>query len=837
MSDKRKKRNYIIVGLCAILVLMGIGYASFSSQLSIKGSSTIASKFDVRITNIESELHGAENKEEPTYDNTNGMYANFKTKLNKPGDYAIYKITIENQGTIDARIEKINAYYKDNKYITFTLSGLTKGDKINHGESKELDVKVEFNSDVSSLEEDINIDLGVEIDVGQDSDNPLPDDDYYLTYDYSTNGGTSTTAQNGFQNGTVSLVGDATREGYEFVGWNTNKDATEKMDTIDITQNTTVYAIFRKQINVTYQKGEGVSSISKDNDMCYMYNNNPNCEITLPTITPLKGYGVLGWTNNSNTYNENTKQQINQDMTYIATAKGETTIPTITLTPNSNSTYTTGEDIKVKIEDNGSGIKANQTIYYAWSNSNTVEPSFTESVVTTNTDGDETLEVTIPKSSVNSLTGTYYLWIKGGVSDVLGNVTTNIISGEFKFDNKEPELTISTTSTTKSITVVANAVSESGITKYEYSKDNGSSWIAAGTNNNYTFDALTQGQEYNIKVRITNGVGKQKEMVKTETTSTINKPTFVEGGDNPKTVTITYPDGCGSTLICTYQKDSEAEITVTTKTVDVEFTQSGSVVAKVTDGTNTVSSSYTITILSTADQIIENAGLQKDPYECRYFFTGSNPNNYITFNNETAGWRIMSAECDGTIKIFRNEGLNATQPWHSGNPWWTGWPSSNLGNYVNVTYYNTLTNEAKLQIQTHDFNIEMPSNQEGKTLAETVAEEKERVWNGNVGLESISEAVRTNSNKTDCGTFYEHFSSTSGKVDLCKPTNWIFTTNTSTWWTISGSEGVMGSAYALYSYGGYSYSNQRHDVRPALYLKSDITLTGTGSSSDPYVIS
>ncbi len=37
------------------------------------------------------------------------------------------------------------------------------------------------------------------------------------------------------------------------------------------------------------------------------------------------------------------------------------------------------------------------------------------------------------------------------------------------------------------------------------------------------------------------------------------------------------------------------------------------------------------------DQIIENAGLEKDPYECRYFFTGSNPNNYITFNNETAG--------------------------------------------------------------------------------------------------------------------------------------------------------------------------------------------------------
>ena len=56
-----------------------------------------------------------------------------------------------------------------------------------------------------------------------------------------------------------------------------------------------------------------------------------------------------------------------------------------------------------------------------------------------------------------------------------------------------------------------------------------------------------------------------------------------------------------------------------------------------------------------ADQIIENAGLEKDPYECRYFFTGANPNNYITFNNEL--WRILSVECDGSIKIIKNESI------------------------------------------------------------------------------------------------------------------------------------------------------------------------------------
>ena len=35
---------------------------------------------------------------------------------------------------------------------------------------------------------------------------------------------------------------------------------------------------------------------------------------------------------------------------------------------------------------------------------------------------------------------------------------------------------------------------------------------------------------------------------------------------------------------------------------------------------------------TTASQVMD--GLTKDPYECRYFFKGQNPNNYITFNGE-----------------------------------------------------------------------------------------------------------------------------------------------------------------------------------------------------------
>ena len=48
------QRNYIIIGLCAILVIMGVGYAAFQSQLKISGTSNIASNFLVKITDIQS---------------------------------------------------------------------------------------------------------------------------------------------------------------------------------------------------------------------------------------------------------------------------------------------------------------------------------------------------------------------------------------------------------------------------------------------------------------------------------------------------------------------------------------------------------------------------------------------------------------------------------------------------------------------------------------------------------------------------------------------------------------------------------------------------------------
>ena len=51
-----RQRNYIIAGLCMILVIMGVGYAAFQSQLKISGTSNITSNWSVKITDIQSKV-------------------------------------------------------------------------------------------------------------------------------------------------------------------------------------------------------------------------------------------------------------------------------------------------------------------------------------------------------------------------------------------------------------------------------------------------------------------------------------------------------------------------------------------------------------------------------------------------------------------------------------------------------------------------------------------------------------------------------------------------------------------------------------------------------------
>ena len=251
---------------------------------------------------------------------------------------------------------------------------------------------------------------------------------------------------------------------------------------------------------------------------------------------------------------------------------------------------------------------------------------------------------------------------------------------------------------------------------------------------------------------------------------------------------------------------------------------------------------------SAADQIIEDAGLEKDLYECRYFFTGANPNNYVTFNNETAGWRIVSVECDGTIKIMRGESIGVFDFADY------TWENSNVKNYLNGEYYNNLSNESQQQILEHNFSIGGFPDSYSDTLKMQVDKEnavKSRTIK--IGLITATEYLRINSNVESCGTLELN----THNAKTCKNTNWIFSMvpSKSSLWTITpgsirNTAPIIeefryfvnnGESFASDMIGNLEYNNALFgdgNISPALYLSSDIKITGgTGTQSDPYEIS
>ena len=234
------------------------------------------------------------------------------------------------------------------------------------------------------------------------------------------------------------------------------------------------------------------------------------------------------------------------------------------------------------------------------------------------------------------------------------------------------------------------------------------------------------------------------------------------------------------------------------------------------------------------EQIIEDNGLEKDPYECRYFFTGANPNNYVTFNGETAGWRIISVGCDGTIKIMKTANIDASYnlAWDSSNS--NNWarPAS-LNTYLNGTYLNSLSSEAQSQIVASDYSIGGVTD-ENNDLASQVNDENSTTWNGKIALPTVSEYLRTNSN-SNCKTF----STYNNNYGTCRRTTWMYYSS-NYWWTLSPFSDRSLDVFYVRSDGHVSYgyaSSTTNAVRPTITLSSEVQITGgTGTESDPYTL-
>ena len=74
--------------------------------------------------------------------------------------------------------------------------------------------------------------------------------------------------------------------------------------------------------------------------------------------------------------------------------------------------------------------------------------------------------------------------------------------------------------------------------------------------------------------------------------------------------------------------------------------------------------------------------------------------------------------------------------------------------------------------------------------------------------------------------------------NTCKNTNWMF--NSDYWWTLTQDGDLSSGVFTVDVYGKFTYmtASLMQQVRPTLYLSSEIKITGgTGTSSDPYQIS
>ena len=197
----------------------------------------------------------------------------------------------------------------------------------------------------------------------------------------------------------------------------------------------------------------------------------------------------------------------------------------------------------------------------------------------------------------------------------------------------------------------------------------------------------------------------------------------------------------------------------------------------------------------------------KDEYEeGKYTYKGANPNNYVTFNNEKAGWRIISINSDGTIKIMKDASIGDIAWDTTGGTWGSNnWNRpADLNTYLNGDYYNSLFSTAQSQIVEATYYAGAVTYYNNNDMQDQINDEKAVTSKVKIALPTLSEYLRANSNKEQCGTY----SLNNSNYSTCKNSDWMYINDY--WWTLSPSSGGSSSVFIVSSIGSVSYNSANH---------------------------
>lgn len=236
-----------------------------------------------------------------------------------------------------------------------------------------------------------------------------------------------------------------------------------------------------------------------------------------------------------------------------------------------------------------------------------------------------------------------------------------------------------------------------------------------------------------------------------------------------------------------------------------------------------------------AEKLKENVvttgdGLYQDSVDAkRYVYRGSNVNNYVKYSGLI--WRVVSIEADGSLKVVFPGYANTLQ-WDNTNK--EDWGSSSLNNYLNNTFYASLSDTSGLVRKIwHTGRI---YNTGTMTLLEISEQENRDEYSGTTGTEgmvgvlSSSDFIKA-SLSTTCSDDVMNSTTCASWLSVYK--SWLINSN--------GDIAAENTQQAYYFNNDNKLSTTTVDselnVLPTVFLKRTLVITtGDGTESNPYIV-
>ena len=214
----RKKQRIVILTLGAVILGLVLGYAALSQVLNINGTSSISGDFNIQIVALdENTMNHAQTVSKTGLGTTT---VSFTVDLESPGASAIYDVTVENKGSIDAVLKSIEGIDEANLSapldVKFSTTGIEEGDPLLKGQRKTFQVQVRWDSSATEIPTS-NKTLVLKLNYEQQTVE-LPTISQ-ITYDKIEEYTMPEPYPTTYVEGTTTTLPTPTKSGYTFGGW------------------------------------------------------------------------------------------------------------------------------------------------------------------------------------------------------------------------------------------------------------------------------------------------------------------------------------------------------------------------------------------------------------------------------------------------------------------------------------------------------------------------------------------------------------------------------------------------------------------------------------------